>query len=54
MSAGLHFLGIGHYFIKFPKTVQTIEFSNSTSTGALYSRSSDGIELSMEISFQYA
>ena len=26
-TAGLHWLGIGHEFIIFPRTVQTIEFS---------------------------
>jgi len=27
LLAGIHFLGLGHSFYKFPKTVQTIEFS---------------------------
>ena len=26
VNAGLYFLGVGHYFIKYPKTVQTMEF----------------------------
>jgi hypothetical protein len=27
-GSGIHFLGIGHSFYKFPRTVITIEFSN--------------------------
>ena len=52
---GLYFIGIGHSFIKFPKTVQTIEFSNSKTAnqGPIRSRTSDGLEVTLEISFQY-
>jgi hypothetical protein len=52
---GLHFLGLVHSFIKFPKTVQTIEFSNETSADRrpIESRTSDGLEVILEISFQY-
>ena len=52
---GLYFIGIGHSFIKFPKTVQTIEFSKSktASQGPIQSRTSDGLEVTLEISFQY-
>ena len=52
---GLHFLGIGHSFIRFPKMVQTIEFSKeiSANQGPLLSRTLDGLEVVIEISFQY-
>ena len=52
---GLYFIGIGHSFIKFPKTVQTIEFSTAKSAnqGPIQSRTSDGLEVTLEISFQY-
>lgn len=52
---GLYFIGIGHSFIKFPKTVQTIEFSNgkNANQGPIQSRTSDGLEVTLEISFQY-
>ncbi len=52
---GLYFIGIGHSFIKFPKTVQTIEFSKSKTAnqGPIQSRTSDGLEVTLEISFQY-
>lgn len=55
MANGLYFLGIGHSFIKFPRTVQTIEFSNDRNANrqALQSRTSDGLEVVLEISFQY-
>lgn len=52
---GLHFLGIGHSFIKFPKMVQTIEFSKerTANQGPVQSRTADGLEVILEISFQY-
>jgi len=52
---GLHFLGIGHSFIRFPKMVQTIEFSKemNANRGPIQSRTSDGLEVILEISFQY-
>ena len=52
---GLYFIGIGHSFIKFPKTVQTIEFSKTKTAnqGPIQSRTSDGLEVTLEISFQY-
>jgi regulator of protease activity HflC (stomatin/prohibitin superfamily) len=52
---GLHFLGIGHSFIRYPKTVQTIEFSHSKGANRppIQSRTSDGLEVVLEISFQY-
>ena len=51
----LYFIGIGHSFIKFPKTVQTIEFSNSKTAnqGPIQSRTSNGLEVTLKISFQY-
>lgn len=52
---GRYMLGPGHSFIKFPGTVQTIQFSDeSDSIGpALSSRTSDGLEVTLEVSFQY-
>jgi len=52
---GLHFLGVGHSFIRFPKMVQTIEFSKerSANQGPVQSRTLDGLEVVLEISFQY-
>ena len=52
---GLYFIGIGHSFIKFPKTVQTIEFSNqkTANKSQIQSRTSDGLEVTLEITFQY-
>ncbi len=54
-TGGIHFLGFQHSFIKFPKSVQTIEFSSSKSanSGIMKSRTSDGLEVKLEISFQY-
>jgi len=53
---GLHYLGIGHSFIKYPKMVQLIEFTktkDNNSNGVLKSRTKDGLEVELEISFQY-
>lgn len=54
-TGGLYFLGLGHSFIKFPKTIQTIEYSNDNGAdlGPIRSRTSDGLEVILEISFQY-
>eukprot|EP01015_Nassula_variabilis_P023204 TRINITY_DN4329_c0_g1_i4.p2 TRINITY_DN4329_c0_g1~~TRINITY_DN4329_c0_g1_i4.p2 ORF type:complete len:308 (-),score=28.49 TRINITY_DN4329_c0_g1_i4:122-1045(-) len=52
-SNGLHYLGVGHHFIKFPKSVQTIEFIVQSGNQPIVSRTSDGLEVSLEISFQY-
>jgi regulator of protease activity HflC (stomatin/prohibitin superfamily) len=52
---GLYFIGIGHSFIHFPKNLQTIEFSNDRTAvrKPIESRTSDGLEVTLEISFQY-
>mmetsp|Transcript_100130 Transcript_100130/g.254677 ORF Transcript_100130/g.254677 Transcript_100130/m.254677 type:complete len:317 (-) Transcript_100130:80-1030(-) len=54
-TAGRFYLGLGHGFIKFPSTVQTIQFSgDKDSLGPLLrSRTSDGLEVELEVSFQY-
>jgi len=46
---GQYFLGLGHRFLKFPNTVQTIEFVDPP----LHSRTSDGLGVYLVISFQY-
>ncbi|CEM37183.1 unnamed protein product [Vitrella brassicaformis CCMP3155] len=52
---GRYLLGLGHFFVKFPRTLQTISFSDDSDRSAplLKSRTSDGLEVSLEISFQY-
>lgn len=57
---GRQFIGFGHYFIKFPTNLQTIEFSADKSGSdkrgkgdALRSRTLDGLEVLLEVSFQY-
>lgn len=53
--SGRYFLGLGHSFIKFPATVQTIEFSDANDAAGpmVRSRTSDGLEVQLEISLQY-
>ncbi|KAL4493157.1 hypothetical protein ABPG72_003242 [Tetrahymena utriculariae] len=52
---GIHFLGVGHSFIKYPKTVLNLDYSNHEGADypPLKSRTSDGLEVILEISFQY-
>lgn len=54
-TAGIHFLGVGHSFIKYPTTVQTYEFSKAPGSDAptVRSRTKDGLEVELEISFQF-
>eukprot|EP00316_Scyphosphaera_apsteinii_P005811 CAMPEP_0119305238 /NCGR_PEP_ID=MMETSP1333-20130426/6276_1 /TAXON_ID=418940 /ORGANISM="Scyphosphaera apsteinii, Strain RCC1455" /LENGTH=277 /DNA_ID=CAMNT_0007308283 /DNA_START=266 /DNA_END=1099 /DNA_ORIENTATION=+ len=50
--AGLYFLGFGHTFIKYPRVVQTLEFTPAK-RGRLHTRTSDGLPLTLGVSFQY-
>ena len=54
-SAGIHFLGVAHSFLKFPNTVQTYEFSKMPKADGsiIRSRTKDGLEVEIEVSFQY-
>ena len=54
-TSGIHLLGVGHSFIKYPTTVQTYEFSKAKGSDAprVKSRTKDGLEVELEISFQY-
>jgi hypothetical protein len=44
---------VGHSFIKFPKTLLTIEFSDEKNADyvTLHSRTNDGLEVNLEISY---
>lgn len=52
-TAGLYFLGFGHWFIRFPRVIQTIEFMATGEDGLLHTRTSDGLPLTLGLSFQY-
>lgn len=54
-TSGIHFLGVGHSFIKYPTTVQTYEFSKAPGSDSpnVRSRTKDGLEVELEISFQF-
>jgi hypothetical protein len=54
-TSGIHFLGVGHSFIKYPTTVQTYEFSKArgSDSPSVSSRTKDGLEVNLEISFQF-
>merc|ERR1712178_292408 len=51
-TGGLHFLGIGHNFVKFPNTVQSVVYSQAAHD-RLHARTSDGLPLVLGVSFQY-
>ena len=55
---GLHHIGLFHHFIKFPKTVQKIEFFNTLGApgdtlGPLNSRTQDGLLIHIQLAFHY-
>ena len=55
VGSGRYFLGTGHEFLTFPKVYQTIEYSETPDANAspLQSRTKDGVEVILSISFQY-
>lgn len=44
-TSGVHFLGLGHSFIVFPRTIQELEFTGSE---IVVARSQDGLPVSIE------
>lgn len=56
-SSGRYYLGIGNHFIKFPAMVKSVFFlddmSPTTQGPALQSRTHDGLNVRLEVSFQY-
>ncbi len=54
-GSGFYYIGLTHSFLKFPGVVQNIEFSNEAKAnmGPIKSRTLDGLEVQLEISFQY-
>ena len=52
-QAGLYFLGFGHWFIRYPRTIQTIEFMATGENQLLHTRTADGLPLTLGLSFQY-
>lgn len=55
--SGRYYLGLGNHFIKFPKMVKSVFFvddlSSDTQGPALQSRTKDGLNVRLEVSFQY-
>lgn len=55
-SSGRYYLGLGNHFIKFPKMVVTLLFTDDPSVKngpAMQSRTKDGLNVRLEVSFQY-
>ena len=54
-TPGIHFLGVGHSFIRYPSTIQTYDFSHEIDADApqVRSRTKQGLDVELEISFQY-
>eukprot|EP00306_Pavlova_sp_CCMP459_P007179 CAMPEP_0185157722 /NCGR_PEP_ID=MMETSP1139-20130426/1946_1 /TAXON_ID=298111 /ORGANISM="Pavlova sp., Strain CCMP459" /LENGTH=496 /DNA_ID=CAMNT_0027722823 /DNA_START=19 /DNA_END=1511 /DNA_ORIENTATION=- len=51
-TPGLHFLGLPHRFIRFPKVVQTMQY-NEEDHDILHTRTSDGLPVTLGLSFQF-
>jgi len=51
-TGGLHFLGLGHSFVTFPNTVQSVVYSQANHD-RLHARTADGLPLILGVSFQY-
>jgi hypothetical protein len=51
--SGFHFIGLGHTFIPYNLTIETIEFSKEAeaSLPLISCRTKDGLKLDLEISF---
>lgn len=53
-NSGRHIIGVGHEFVKYPTTLQTILLSDNSKDGpVLLARTSDGLALELEVTFQY-
>ena len=62
-TGGRHFIGLGHSFIVFPKTLQTVRMGTFASgeavdgetltTSSLLARTEDGLQVTLDLSFQY-
>lgn len=52
-QSGYHFIGFGHKFIKFPSTVQSMEFSTDSRRPAIQSRTEDGLMITFKATVQY-
>lgn len=60
-TEGIHFLGPGHYFIKFNRQQRTVQLGSSQQSTqkpdlkdeSLVCRSKDALSVSIELSFQY-
>lgn len=62
-TGGRHFIGLGHQFIIFPNTLQTVRMGSvsagegsdgeTVKTSSLLARTEDGLQVTLDISFQY-
>merc|ERR1719440_2118932 len=56
-ASGRYYLGVGNHFIKFPSMVKSVFFLDDMSPNsqgpALQSRTRDGLNVRLEVSFQY-
>jgi len=46
VCTGVHFLGLGHSFIKYPKNVQEVEMREKN---AIYARTKDGLVVVLDV-----
>jgi regulator of protease activity HflC (stomatin/prohibitin superfamily) len=52
---GRYFLGVGHKFIKYPKTLQSVKFNNDGDRTAppISARTKDGLAITLAVAFNY-
>lgn len=50
-KSGIHFLGFNHYFIEYPQSVQTVDFSSGGDRSPIEARSSDGLMVKFSVQF---
>ena len=51
-GTGLHFVGLGSYFVKYPTTIQSMAFSTADHD-ILHCRTNDGLPLILAVTYQY-
>jgi hypothetical protein len=49
-TAGRHFLGVGHWFVKYPTTQQSVKFQGDN---AIVARTRNGLDVTLDVSFNF-
>lgn len=52
-TSGRHFLGLGHSFIVYPKTLQQVRFAFTSTDKPIEARTKDGLRVNIELAFNF-